>query len=480
MNAECGMRNAQSLLGCRPRDECGIFAIYGHEEAAKLTYFGLYALQHRGQESAGIVSSDGFNVFPHRGIGLVDAVFNEKILKGLPGHLAIGHNRYSTTGSKSLANTQPLLVSFFGEGIALSHNGNLTNAWQLREKLERGGSIFQSTMDTEIIVHLFTKFNKSLGKRKALVEALKKVKGAYSLLICFNDQLIGARDSLGFRPLVLGRLGSSFLLASETCAFDLVGAKYLREIKPGEMIVINKKGINSYIIASSSRVAQCIFEHIYFARPDSVVFGENVHQVREKMGRCLAREHPTKADLVIPVPDSGVSAALGYAHQSGIPYAMGLTRNHYVGRTFIEPLQFVRDMEVRIKLNPIREILKGKRIVLAEDSIVRGTTSRKIIGLLREGGAKEIHFRINSPPIKFPCFFGIDTPVQKELIASTCSVEEIRKKIGADSLGYLSLKGMLSCVKNPENYCTACFTGKYPLKVRSQTKYIFETREINH
>ncbi len=457
-------------------EECGIFGIYNHSQAARLTYLGLYALQHRGQESAGIVSSDGFNVFPHRGIGLVDAVFNEEILKSLPGHLAIGHNRYSTTGSKSLANTQPLLVSFFGEGIALSHNGNLTNARQLREILERGGSIFQSTMDTEIIVHLFTKFNKSLGKRKALVEALRKVKGAYSLLICFNDQLIGARDSLGFRPLVLGKLGSSFLLASETCAFDLVGAKYLREIKPGEMIVINKKGINSYTIASSSRVAQCIFEHIYFARPDSVVFGENVHQVREKMGRCLAREHPTRADLVIPVPDSGISAALGYARQSGIPYAMGLTRNHYVGRTFIEPLQFVRDMEVRIKLNPIREVLKGKRIVLTDDSIVRGTTSRKIIGLLREGGAKEIHFRINSPSIKFSCFFGIDTPVQKELIASACSVEKIRKRIGADSLGYLSLKGMLSCVKNPEDYCTACFTGKYPLKVPSQTKYIFETR----
>jgi len=461
-------------------EKCGIFGIYNHPQAARLTYLGLYALQHRGQESAGIVASDGFNVFTHRGIGLVDAVFNEEILKSLPGHLAIGHNRYSTMGSTSLANTQPLLVSFFGEGIAISHNGNLINAQQLKEKLELGGSIFQSTMDTEIIVHLFTKFNKSLGKRKALVEALKKVKGAYSLLISFNDQLIGARDPLGFRPLVLGSLGSSFLLASETCAFDLVGAKYLREIKPGEMIVINKKGINSNIITSSPRTAQCIFEHIYFARPDSVVFGESVHQVREKMGRCLAREHPVKADLVIPVPDSGVSAALGYAHQSGIPYAMGLTRNHYVGRTFIEPLQFVRDMEVRIKLNPIREVLKGKRVVLVDDSIVRGTTSRKIIGLLREGGAKEIHFRISSPPIKFPCFFGIDTPVQRELIASTCDVEEIRQRIGADSLGYLSIKGMLSCVKNPKNYCTACFTGKYPLRVHPQTKYIFETRKINH
>lgn len=455
---------------------CGVFGIYNHLQAAKLTYLGLYALQHRGQESAGIVVSDGFNVLIHRGLGLVDTVFNEEILASLPGHLAIGHNRYSTMGSTSLANTQPLLITFFGEGIALSHNGNLINARQLREKLESSGSIFQSTMDTEIVAHLFTKFNKSFGKRRALVEALKRVKGAYSLLMLFNRRLIGARDPFGFRPLVLGLLGSGYLIASETCAFDLVGAKYLREINPGEMVVIDERGVNSYKIAESKRLAQCIFEHIYFARPDSIVFGESVHGVRIKMGKVLAREHPAEVDLVIPVPDSGISAALGYAEESKIPYAMGLTRNHYVGRTFIQPLQFVRDMEVRIKLNPIREVLRGKKIVLVDDSIVRGTTSKKIIELLREGGAKEIHFRISSPPIRFPCFFGIDTPVQRELIASTHRVEEIRERVGADSLGYLSLKGLLSCVKNPQNYCTACFTGKYPLKVQPQTKYIFESK----
>lgn len=458
------------------REGCGVFGIYNHPQAAKITYLGLYALQHRGQESAGIVSSDGFNVLVHRGLGLVDTVFNEDILSSLSGHLAIGHNRYSTMGSTSLANTQPLLITFFGEGIAISHNGNLINASELRKKLESTGSIFQSTMDTEIIAHLFTKFNKSLGKQKALVEALKRVKGAYSLIILFNHRLIGARDPFGFRPLVLGSLNSGYLIASETCAFDLVGAKYLREVKPGEMVVVSERGVKSYTIAHSKRLAQCIFEHIYFARPDSIVFGESVHGVRLKMGKILAREHPAKAELIVPVPDSGISAALGYAEESKIPYAMGLTRNHYVGRTFIQPLQFVRDMEVRIKLNPIREVLQGKRIVLIDDSIVRGTTSQKIIGLLREGGAREIHFRISSPPIRFPCFFGIDTPVQKELIASTHTIQQIKDKVGADSLGYLSLKGLLSCVKNPENYCTACFTGKYPLRVKPQTKYVFESR----
>lgn len=457
-------------------EECGVFGIFNHPQAAKLTYLGLYALQHRGQESAGIVTSDGFNVSIHRGLGLVDSIFNDEILNNLSGHHAIGHNRYSTLGSTTLSNIQPLLITFFGEGVAISHNGNLINAKNLREELESSGSIFQSTMDTEIIIHLFTKFNKSLGRHRALLEALRRVKGAYSLLLLFNNRLIAARDPFGFRPLVLGSLGSSYLVASETCAFDLVKAKTLREVKPGEMLVIDADGINSYKIMQSKKLAQCIFEHIYFARPDSIVFGEGVHGVREKMGRTLAREHPAEADLVIPVPDSGISAALGYAEESGIPYTMGLTRNHYVGRTFIQPLQFLRDMEVRIKLNPIREVLAGKKVILVDDSIVRGTTSRKIIRLLREGGAKEVHFRISSPPIKFPCFFGIDTPVQRELIASTHSVEKIREKVGADSLGYLSLEGLLSCVKNPRDYCTACFAGNYPLGVEPQTKYIFESR----
>ena len=460
------------------QEDCGLFGIYGHPKAAELTYLGLYALQHRGQESAGIVSSDEVNVFIHRGMGLVNKVFNEEALHSLGGNLAIVHNRYSTMGTSTIANTQPLLVNFFGEGIAISHNGNLINAVELREKLESGGSIFQTSMDTEVIVHLLTKFTKSLGKRKALLKALRKVKGAYSLLMLTNNEIIGARDPQGFRPLVIGKLNKSLLFASETCAFDLIGAKYIREVKPGEMVVINKKGLNSFSLAPSKAITQCIFEHIYFARPDSLVFGENVHSVREKLGRRLSYEHPCKADIVIPVPDSGASAALGYARESKIPFAIGLTRNHYIGRTFIQPLQFIRDMEVKIKLNPIRDVLKGKRVVLVDDSIVRGTTSKKIIRLLREGGASEVHFRISSPPIKFPCFFGIDTPVQRELIAPSHTVEEIREELEADSLGYLSLEGLLSCVKNKEKYCTACFNGNYPLKVHPQTKYIFETKNI--
>lgn len=455
-------------------EECGIFGVYNHAEAAKLTYLGLYALQHRGQESTGIVSSDGFNVSAHRGMGLVDKVFDEEIIRGLAGHLAIGHNRYSTMGSGVLANSQPLLVSFRGQGIALSHNGNLVNAKELRDELESNGSIFQSTMDTEIILHLLTKYYKSSGKGQALPAALKRTKGAYSLLILNDHELIAARDPGGFRPLVLGKLGKSFILASETCAFDLVRARYLREIKPGEIVVIGKEGLRSFFLDPAPRLSYCIFEHIYFARPDSLLFGESVHAVREKLGRKLAQEKPAKADLIIPVPDSGMSASLGYAKESGIPWGMGLTRNHYIGRTFIQPIQFMRDMEVRIKLNPVRDVLTGKRIILVDDSIVRGTTSQKIVRLLREGGAREVHFRISSPPIKFPCFFGIDTPVQKELIAAIHSIEEIRKKLGAESLGYLGLEGLLSCVKNPQNYCTACFTGDYPLEVHPQTKYIFE------
>ncbi len=459
------------------REKCGVFGVHNHPQAAKLTYLGLYALQHRGQESAGIVVSDGSNTLIKRGKGLVASIFSEEVLNSLPGNFAIGHNRYSTTGSSSPSNIQPLLISFFGEGIAISHNGNLINAAEIRKELESSGSIFQSTMDTEIIVHLFTKFNKSFGGKIALVEALKKVKGAYSLVMLLNDTLVGARDPLGFRPLVLGSLGKSYLLASESCAFDLVGAQYIREVKPGEMVIIDRKGIKSYIIEKPKRPFQCIFEHIYFARPDSIVFGETTHDIREKMGKVLAMQYPTKADLVIPVPDSGISAALGYSQESQIPYSMGLTRNHYVGRTFIQPLQFIRDMGVKIKLNPIKKVLKDKKIVLVDDSIVRGTTSKKILGLLREAGAKEIHFRISSPPIKYPCFFGIDTPVRRELIASISTLDEIRKKVGADSLGYLTLKGLLSCVKKPEDFCTACFTGKYPLKVKPTTKYVFEKKE---
>lgn len=457
------------------REKCGVFGVHNHPEAAKLTHLGLYALQHRGQESAGIVASNGSNTYVRRGLGLVNSIFNESVIASLPGNYAIGHNRYSTTGSTTVANTQPLLISFFGESIALSHNGNLINARQIREQLESSGSIFQSTMDTEIIVHLFTKYNRALGRRRALVEALRQVQGAYSLVMLMGNEIIAARDPLGFRPLVLGLLENSYLFASETCAFDLVGARYLREVKPGELVVIGDDGLHSYTIREPQRQFQCIFEHIYFARPDSIVFGETVHAVRERIGRVLSEEHPVEADLVIPVPDSGVSAALGYAQASGIPYTMGLTRNHYVGRTFIQPLQFIRDMEVRIKLNPIREVLRGRRIVLVDDSIVRGTTSRKIIGLLREAGAQEVHFRISSPPLSHPCFFGIDIPAVQELAAARYdTIEDIRKAVGADSLGYVSLEGLLRCVKHPENYCAACFSGRYPVPVHAQAKDVFE------
>ena len=458
-------------------EECGIFGIYDHPQAAKLTYLGLFALQHRGQESTGIVASDGFSLVTHRGLGLVDKVFNEEILRSLPGKLAIGHNRYSTSGSSSAANVQPLLISFFGEGIALSHNGTLINARELREDLESQGFIFQSTMDTEVIVHLLRKLSQTQEKRQALLATLGLLKGAYSLLLLTDHEVIGARDPHGFRPLVIGKLKESYLLASETCALDLLGAKYLREVKPGEMLAINEKGLKSFRIAPQAKLAQCIFEHIYFARPDSIVFGEAVHQVRERLGRRLAQEHPAEADLTICVPDSGMVASLGYAWQSRIPWGMGLTRNHYIGRTFIQPVQFARDVEVKIKLNPIKDVLQGKRVVLVDDSIVRGTTCKKIIRILREGGAKEVHFRISSPPIRYPCFFGIDTPVQKELIASSHSVEKIRRSIGANSLGYLSLEGLLSCVRRPQDYCTACFSGNYPLKVHSQREYIFEIKK---
>lgn len=458
-------------------EECGIFGIYEHPQAAKLTYLGLFALQHRGQESAGIVVSNGFSLATHRGVGLVEKVFNEKTLKSLPGRLAIGHNRYSTTGSPSPANMQPLLISFFGEGIALSHNGTLINAGPLREELESQGFIFQSTMDTEVIVHLLAKLSQTQGRRQALLKTLRRLRGAYSLLLLTNHEVIGARDPYGFRPLVIGKLKKSYLLASETCALDLLGAKYLREVEAGEMVVINEKGFESLRIARPTKLAQCIFEHIYFARPDSIVFGEAVHQVRERLGRRLAQEHPAEADLVICVPDSGMVASLGYAQESNIPWGIGLTRNHYIGRTFIQPAQFARDMEVKIKLNPIRDVLQGKRVILVDDSIVRGTTCKKIIRILRQGGAKEVHFRISSPPIRCPCFFGIDTPVQKELIASSHSVEQIRRIIGANSLGYLSLEGLLSCVEKPQDYCTACFSGNYPLKVHPQTKYIFEVKK---
>ncbi len=461
------------------KDKCGVFGIYNHKDAARLTYLGLYALQHRGEESAGIAVSDGENFQYHKAMGLVGDVFSDEILNKLPGHMAIGHVRYSTTGSSLLKNAQPLLVEYSRGTIAIAHNGNLVNAKILRDELEAYGSIFQTTVDSEIIIHLIA--NPTYGKLEdALVNSLKRIKGAYSLVLMTEKELIGVRDPSGFRPLCLGALGDSFVLASETCALDLIDAKFVREIEPGEVVFINSKGVRSIkpFEKEKTKLAHCIFEHVYFARPDSYIFGDSVHLVRQNLGINLAKEHPVQADLVMPVPDSGNSAGLGFSHQSGITLEAGLIRNHYIGRTFIQPHQHTRDFNVRIKFNPVKEVLKNKKIVVVDDSIVRGTTCKVRIKNLREAGAKEIHMRISCPPIQYPCFYGIDFPTRKELIASSHSVEEIRKFLTADSLGYLSVEGLLSSVSgNKENYCTACFTGEYPVGFDKElNKYVIENK----
>ena len=450
------------------KEYCGIFGIYNNPNAAYYTYLGLYALQHRGQESAGIAITDGSRITYHRDFGLVSSVFKNDSLKRLTGHTAIGHNRYSTSGaSDSPDNIQPIVVSYKYGQLAIAHNGNLVNALELREALEEEGSIFRGTTDSEVIVHLIVKSRKKRFLEK-LLDALSKLKGAYSLLVMTNKKLIAARDPWGFRPLCMGELNGSPVFASETCAFDLIGARYLRDVEPGEIVVVENGQVSSLRLPGSERCkkSQCIFEFIYFARPDSRIFGRSVYEVRKEFGRVLAREYPVEADLVIPVPDSGVVPALGYSQESGIPFEMGLIRNHYVGRTFIKPEQRMRDIGVKVKLNPIPELLKGKRIVVVDDSIVRGTTSRKIIRMLREAGAREVHMRISSPPTKWPCYFGIDTPTKDQLIASSYSVEEICRFIEADSLGYLSLEGMIKATGGrPEDFCTACFDGKYPVDV---------------
>jgi len=450
------------------KEYCGIFGIYNNPNAAYYTYLGLYALQHRGQESAGIAITDGSRITYHRDFGLVSSVFKNDSLKRLTGHTAIGHNRYSTSGaSDSPDNIQPIVVSYKYGQLAIAHNGNLVNALELREALEEEGSIFRGTTDSEVIVHLIVKSRKKRFLEK-LLDALSKLKGAYSLLVMTNKKLIAARDPWGFRPLCMGELNGSPVFASETCAFDLIGARYLRDVEPGEIVVVENGQVSSLRLPGSERCkkSQCIFEFIYFARPDSRIFGRSVYEVRKEFGRVLAREYPVEADLVIPVPDSGVVPALGYSQESGIPFEMGLIRNHYVGRTFIKPEQRMRDIGVKVKLNPIPELLKGKRIVVVDDSIVRGTTSRKIIRMLREAGAREVHMRISSPPTKWPCYFGIDTPTKDQLIASSYSVEEICRFIEADSLGYLSLEGMIKATGGrPEDFCTACFDGRYPVDV---------------
>jgi len=456
-----------SLSADKFHDECGVFGVYGHPEASNLTYLGLHALQHRGQEGAGICSSDGKQVYIEKSMGLVADIFSEKRLKRLPGNIAIGHNRYSTAGTSSLKNVQPLMVNYSLGSLAIAHNGNLVNAFELKNELESQGAIFQSTADSEVIVHLIAS-SRAGGLHERIIDIMKSLSGAYSLLLMSEDELIAVRDPFGFRPLSIGTYDGAYVIASETCAFDLIGAKYVRDVEPGEMVIINKNGLQHIRTLPSQRHAFCIFEFIYFARPDSNIFGNrNVNKKRKEFGRQLAREYPVNADLVIAVPDSGIPAALGFAEESGIPFDQGLIRNHYVGRTFIEPRQSIRHFGVKIKLNPIRQILEGKRVVVVDDSIVRGTTSKKIVKMIREGGgAKEVHMRISSPPTIGPCFYGIDTPTRKELIASTHTVDEIRKYITADTLSYLSLDGLLKVVPNPEKYCTACFNDHYPVLTR--------------
>ena len=443
---------------------CGLFGIYGHRDAARLTYLGLYSLQHRGEEAAGIVTYDGKTMHTHKGMGLVSEVFNESTLHGLPGRMALGHTRYSTTGSSTLKNSQPLVVSYAKGQLAVAHNGNLVNAYELRQQLEGNGSIFQTTVDSEIILHLLARAtNKEF--EDDLIECVRLLKGAFTLLFLTERELIGVRDPQGFRPLCIGRLNKTYVLASETCALDIIEAKFVREVEPGEVVIIGPSGLRSLrpFKGQAQALSHCLFEHVYFSRPDSRIFGESVQGVRVHLGRQLAIEHPVEADLVMPIPDSGNFAALGYSLESKIPFALGMIRNHYVGRTFIQPAQKIRDLKIRVKFNPIRNLIKGKRLVIVDDSIVRGNTTRARVKSLREAGAKEIHMRVSCPPTKHACFYGIDFPSKKELIANTLSLEEIRKFIGVESLGYLSLEGMLKAVGKPGNYCTACWNGQYPI-----------------
>lgn len=463
---------------CKPREECGIFGVFGREDASNLTYLGLYTLQHRGQESAGIASSDGEHIYRYAGMGEVTDVFaKEEDIINLRGHMAIGHNRYSTTGSSFLRNAQPLRADSILGPMVLSHNGNLVNTASLRSSLERQGSIFQTSIDSEIIVHLMARSGQS-DFSKALIIALEQIKGAYSLLVMNKDTIYAARDPNGFRPLVLGKLENAYVLASETCAFDIINAQYVREIEPGELVEITRYGIKSYYPFNRGKQSLCIFEYIYFSRPDSIIFNNSVYDMRIALGRILYRQSPVDADIVIPIPDSSIVAALGYAKESGIPFESGMIRSHYIGRTFIEPSQKIRDFGAKIKYNVIKSAIKDKRIVVVDDSIMRGTTMRKIIKMLRNAGATEIHIRISAPPTKFPCFYGIDIPTRSELIAATHTVDEIRKYLRVDSIQYLTIETMLKAVNKPEmQFCMACFNGDYPIQFEETTdnqKYLFE------
>jgi amidophosphoribosyltransferase len=445
------------------KDECGVFGVYGHSEAAKLTYLGLYALQHRGQESAGIASADGTRVRIVKQMGYVNEIFDEATLATLTGTVAIGHTRYSTAGESKLANAQPILIDCVHGQVGICHNGNIVNANEVRERLVRAGSIFQTNSDTEVVLHLYAR-SQAGSIDDALVESITQLTGAFSFAMITKDSLVAARDPHGFRPLALGRLGDAWAVTSETCGFDLIGFNYVRDVEPGEVLIIGPHGLRSIKPFPKSPLSHCIFEHVYFARPDSEVFGESVNEVRTNLGRALARENGVAADVIVPIPDSGVCAAIGYSEEAKIPLRFGLIRNHYVGRTFIEPAQSIRHFGVKVKLNPVKSILAGKRVVLIDDSLVRGTTSRKIVKMVRAAGAAEVHLRISCPPTISPCFYGVDTPRRGELIAATHSLEEIRKYVAADSLGYLTLGGLLSSVKGLQtSYCTSCYTGQYPV-----------------
>ncbi|MCU0843811.1 MAG: amidophosphoribosyltransferase [Spirochaetes bacterium] len=472
-----------SLHGIRPEDECGVFGIYGTERAANLTYLGLYALQHRGQESAGIASSDDEHIYRYAGMGKVVDIFKEEHIESLLGHMAIGHNRYSTTGSSFLRNAQPFRADSILGPIVLSHNGNLVNAGALRFALEREGSIFQTSIDTEVIVHLMARSGMS-DFLEALIYALRQTKGAYSLLVMNRNHLYAVRDPHGFRPLVLGKLDDAWVVTSETCALDIIDAQYVREVQPGELLEITAGGVKSYFPFERKKQSLCVFEYIYFSRPDSIIFGNSVHEMRIQLGRMLAKQSGVEADITVPIPDSSICAALGYARESGILYEKGMIRSHYIGRTFIEPSQKIRDFGAKIKYNIVRPVIDGKRIVVVDDSIMRGTTMRKIIKMFRSGGAREVHVRISAPPTRFPCFYGIDIPTRSELIASSHSIEEIRKYLRVDSIEYMTVESLLAAIDRPElRFCTACFDGNYPVDFEhsedERQKYLFEDLATN-
>ncbi len=462
------------------RDECGVFGIYGHGEASKLAYLGLYALQHRGQESAGIAASDGVRIRTVREMGYVNEIFDAAAIAELPGRIAIGHTRYSTAGESQLSNAQPILIDCVHGQVGICHNGNIVNAKEIRDDLVRQGSIFQTNSDTEVVLHLYAR-SQAGSVDQALVESVTQLAGAFSFAIVTKDHLVAVRDPHGFRPLALGRLGDAWVVCSETCALDLLEATYVRDVEPGEVLLIGPNGLKSLRPFPSAPLAHCIFEHVYFARPDSEVFGQSVNEVRTNLGRLLARETGVQADVVVPIPDSGVCAAIGYGEEAQLPVRFGLIRNHYVGRTFIEPAQSIRHFGVKVKLNPVKSILVGQRVVLVDDSIVRGTTSRKIVRMVRAAGAREVHVRISCPPTISPCFYGVDTPRRSELIAATHTQEEIRKYLAADSLGYLSLDGLLEAVgQQRKQYCTSCYTGQYPVAFpRDEHAYLQLTLKLD-